>query len=108
MSISALTLTGSNHQYGLLAFGSVTGTSLGAANTVLTSDRKRRSIQISNSLNGDAVIAIAGANFLLVRSGSDARIDLNAMGLCLDASVVVAVYCPGGAPASGNLGITLL
>jgi hypothetical protein len=93
----------STPQSGRLAFGSVTGTTAGTANAILTLSGRRRIIICTNSLNTETMLTYNGANWLPLPAGVGVAVDLSASGLTFADGKVVGVYYQA-APASGAIG----
>ena len=96
----------STPQYGRLAAASVTASSAGTANTVITLSGRRRIVVCTNSLNAETILTYNGSNWIFVPSSTSVAIDLSASGLTLSDSKVVGVYYVTGAPASGSIACT--
>lgn len=87
-----------------VAFGSVTASTAGTANTVLTVSGGRRILVCTNSLNQETELTWAGSDFLYLPASSSVAVDLGTNGLQAANGVVVGVYHLGVAPTSGKLG----
>ena len=94
-------------QSGRLAFGSVTGTTAGTANTILTLTGRRRIVICTNSLNTETMLTYNGANWLPLPAGVGVAVDLSASGLTLADGKIVGIYYQS-APGSGAVGCTAL
>jgi hypothetical protein len=100
---SAGALDTSVPQSGRLAFGSVTGTTAGTANTILTLTGRRRIVICTNSLNTETMLTYNGANWLPLPAGVGVAVDLSASGLTFADAKVVGVYYQT-VPTSGAIG----
>lgn len=87
----------------VVAFGSVTGTSTGTANTLLTLSGKRRVVTCSSNLNADMVLTYNAANWLYLPAGQSVSVDLGASGLNFADAKVIGVFRNSGAATSGNI-----
>ncbi len=92
-------------QYGRVAFGSISGTSAGTANTVITLSGRRRVIICTNSLNTEHVLTYDGSNWLFLPASSSVAVDLSASGLTFAHGKVIGIYYLS-APASGSIACT--
>jgi hypothetical protein len=91
------------------AFGSVTGTNAGTANTLLALTNDRRILVLVNSLNQDIVITYTphgGAvkdGYLYLESNDNLVIDFETSGLRAKSGGVFKAYYSGSAPTSGSI-----
>lgn len=92
--------------HGRLAFGSVTGTSAGTANTIITTTGRRRVVICTNNLNADMVLTYNGADWAFLPSAVGIAIDLGASGLTLADNKAIGVYRSSGAATAGSVGCT--
>jgi hypothetical protein len=92
-------------QYGRLAAASVTGTTAGTANTIITLSGRRRIVACTNSLDTETILTYNAANWLFLPAGSSVVMDLSASGLTFADAKVVGVYYLT-VPTTGSIACT--
>lgn len=93
------------HQSVRLAFGSVTATTAGGANTLLTLTRCATILSVYNSLNQDVWITKNGVNWVPLPAGQSFCEDLHANANRHIVGDVFGVYRAASAPTSGMIGM---
>lgn len=92
-----------------LVYSSVTATTAGTANAILTLGRDRRIILISNNLNTETMITLNGVNYLALPSNTSHSLDLGTNSMSFLKGSIVGVYHRGVAPTtSGRISVTAL
>src|SRR5688572_17058298 len=92
-------------QYTLLGHASVTGTTAGTANTILTLSGRRRIVVCTNSLNTETVLTYNGANWIFLPVATSTAVDLSASGLTFGDGKVIGIYYVTD-PSSGSIACT--
>lgn len=92
---------------GELAFGAVTGTTAGTANTVLTTTMDSVQVSFENTTDVQLIITRGGVDFKRVPAGNFRVFDLKGNGVGF-APVVWGVYRAAGAPASGVIEVVAI
>jgi hypothetical protein len=98
---------GAAPQYGKLAAASVTGTSVGTCNALVTLSADRVLVQVFNSLNQTVDIAYNGAQVWELEAGESFVLDLRIANFGLKSGKTLCVWAPGTAPTTGTLRATL-
>lgn len=92
---------------GEVAFGSISGTAAGSANTVLTLAGDSGQLGFENTTDIELCITLGGVKKKRVPAYSFRVFDFAENGGRIDASTVVGVYYDGGtAPTVGNIEVT--
>lgn len=89
-------------QYARLAAASVTASTAGTANTILTLTGRRRLVVCTGSLDTETILTYNGANWLFLPAGASVAVDLSASGLTFADSKVIGVYYLV-APTTGSI-----
>jgi len=93
-------------QFASLAFGAVTGTSAGTANTILTLNADRSILQVINNLDANVGITYKGVQKWELPSYSSFVLDFATNGLKMDSAAVIGVFYLVGAPTGGTINAT--
>ena len=104
----AAPLYGLSAQVGSIAAASVTASTVGTANTVITLSRDRRLLKISNTLNQPVMLAYNSADFFVLAANESCILDLSPAQLCMLDTKVLGIYHLGTQPTSGTLYVTAL
>lgn len=91
-------------------FGSITGTDVGTANTIMALTKPRFLLMAQSTLNADVSIVLGEDDFWRFPSGINAAfvLDLRSNMLAQMTGQVLGVYYNNSAPTSGYLQVTVL
>lgn len=95
----------STPQYGRLAAASVTHSSAGTADAIVTLTGRRRIIVCTNNLNQDTVITYNGSNWVFLPAATSIAVDLSASGLTFADGKIIGIYYLVQ-PTTGSVGCT--
>lgn len=90
-------------QLGTLAYGSISGTNAGTANTVATLEASSRMLAIKNDTDVSLGFTYNGETFIYLPAGQGMVVDAAANNLSFNGARVVGVHRDGTAPASGRV-----
>lgn len=93
---------------GSLAFGSVTGTTPGTANTIVTTTSDHKIVLVLNSLNADVMLTYNGSDWVPLPAGTPFSVDMSPNERCLRAGKIIGIYYLASAPTSGRIGVSLM
>lgn len=86
-----------------LIAASITATSIGSATTLMTTDKQRRFLSVTSSLNQAVIVTRNGAYWQYLGAGAAGFWDLGSNNEYLGVSVVFAAYAVSATPTSGSL-----
>lgn len=93
---------------GGLNFGSVTGTTVGTANAIITPLTPYRILLVSNTLNQPICLTFGGIAGPEILTAATVAIDMGASDIHTEANQIIGVFATGTGPSSGRIAVCAL